>query len=155
MLCWTAEPQSRLATGFGQELHEPQTRAVAAVSRPRLELVRDRLDDGDAEPALDEIVAFGRRTRLAEALPVVRDLDRDAVVVQLVEDLDRSLDVAVGVPHGVRARLRQRELEVGQRLLAEGTKPRQARQGKPAERDVLGLGRDGQSNCARLGLTYP
>src|SRR5919197_5475567 len=137
MLCWTAEPQSRLATGFGQELHDPQRGAVAAVSGPRLELVRDRLDDGDAEPALDEIDACCRRTRLAEALPVVCDLDRDAVVVQLVDDLYRALCVAVRVPHGVRARLRQRELEVGQGLFAERPKPREPRQGKPAERDVL------------------
>src|SRR5919201_868516 len=143
-MCWTLEPRSRLATGFGQQLHEAQPRAVAAVARPRLELVCDRLDDGDPEPALDEIVARStRRARVAEALALVRDLDRDPVLVQLVDDLDRTLARAVGVPNRVRARLRQRELEVGERLLAERTKPGQAGEGEPTQRDVLGFRRDG------------
>src|SRR5438067_3396197 len=109
MLCWTVEPQSRLASSLRQELHEPQTRAVTAVARPRLELVRDRLDDGDPEPALDEIVARSCRARTAEALALVRDLDCDPVLVQLVDDLDRTLALAVGVPNRVRAGLRQSE----------------------------------------------
>src|SRR5919201_971480 len=135
-MCWTLEPRSRLATGFGQQLHEAQARAVTAVARPRLELVCDRLDDGDPEPALDEIVARSRCARVAEAFALVRDLDRDPVLVQLVDDLDRTLARAVGMPNRVRARLRQRELEVGDRLLAQWTQPRQARQGEPPQRDV-------------------
>ena len=51
----------------------------------------------------------------------------------------------VGVAHRVRAGLGERELQVAEHLLREvGAQAGDAGQGEPAERDVLGLGRDRQ-----------
>src|SRR5205807_3519362 len=150
-----ARSPQRLASGFGEKLHETQTRASAAVLRPQLELVRDRLDDGDAEPALDEVVVRTGRTRLAEPLAVVDHLDGEPVLVELVEDLDCALGLAVRMSHRVGAGLGDCELEVGERLLAERPEPRETGQREPSQRNVLGLGRDRQPDGARVRLILP
>src|SRR5256885_13797340 len=139
----------RLATSLRQKLHETQARSAAAVARPQLELVRDRTDDGDPEPALHEVVAGLVRTRVAEPCAVVDDLDREPVVVQLVEDLDGALPALVGMPNGVGAGFGERELQVGERLLAERPQAREPRQGQATQRDVLRLGGDRPPDRAR------
>ena len=114
-----------------------------------LELVGERLDDRDTEPAFREIVVGARvlaRSRRLEALAVITDFDDEPICVELVEDLDRAVTVAVGVADGVRARLGQRQLQVAEHLLGKRhvAQARDARQGKPPEGDVFRLGRNGQ-----------
>ena len=72
-------------------LHETQEgsslRALA-----NFELVGQRFDDRDPEPALGQLVLGQGVARLGgrlEALALVDDLDHELVVVELVEDLDR------------------------------------------------------------------
>jgi hypothetical protein len=63
---------------------------------------------------------------------------------QLVGDLDLPAVVGIGMADRVRAGLRDRELQVGERLLGERAQARQAGEGEPAQRDVLRAGRNGQ-----------
>ena len=117
--------------------------------RDPLPLVRDGPDDRDSQTSLDERVRVAGDGGIEPAARV-GDLDHEAVGIQLEEDLDGTVGVRVGVPDGVRARLGERELEVGERLVLERTKPCQPGQRQPPERDVFRLGRDGESNGPRL-----
>src|SRR5512133_3134266 len=80
-----------------QKLHEPEPGAVAVRALAGLELVRDRLDDRDPEPALGEVVLQGPVAGGLEAGTVVRHLDDEPVGQELVHDLDRSLAISVAV----------------------------------------------------------
>src|SRR5207244_7846407 len=113
--------------GLRQELDEPEAGPLA-VALAKLELVRERLDDRDSEAALDEVVLPGLRRPMLEAVAVVRDLDREPVGLQLVEDLDVSPVLGIGVTDGVRARLRERELQVGKGFVGELANVREAGQ---------------------------
>ena len=101
-------------------LDHPEPRALPAVATPELELVRNRADDRDPKPALAQLLGIASSLLRHEAAPGIRNLDHDAVGVQLVEDVDHAAVVGlVGVPHGVRAGLGQRQLEVGDDLVGE------------------------------------
>ena len=83
-----------------------------------------------------------------EPAALVDDLDHQLVRVQLVRDRDRAAAGAVRVAHGVRARLGQGELDVAEHLRREllRAQAREAGEGEPPQRDVLGLRRDRQAN---------
>ena len=85
-----------------------------------------------------------RRCIGLEAGAVVGDLDDQPVVAELEADLDVPVAVAVGVADRVRARLGERELQVGERLVRERPDAREPGEGEPRERDVLRLRRDRQ-----------
>jgi hypothetical protein len=75
-------------------------------------------------------------------------------VVERVADLDDALAVlVVGMANGVRARLRERQLEIGDDVVGEAPCAREARQRKPAEGDVLGASGDRQPDDTRAVLT--
>src|SRR5207302_16934 len=123
-----------------------------AYARPRLnrEVVGDRPDDRDAETSLRELVALeGRRLVRIEPLAVVDDLVAEPVEPELVRDLDVAAAVrAVRMADRVRDGLRQRELEIRHRVVADLSHPAEPGQGETAERDVLGLRRNAQENRA-------
>jgi len=77
-----------------------------------------------------------------EAPALVADLDGDAVAMHGEVEMDLALVVIVGVPDGVRARLGQRQFEVGDGVLGVATPAEQARKGETAEHDVVCLGGD-------------
>src|SRR5262249_51881613 len=141
----------------GEALDEPQPRA-AAVGPADLELVGERLDDRDPEAALLEVVRLlaGTHAVVLEPLAGVRHFDDESIVVQLVENLDHTLAAVVGVTDRVRARLRKRELEIGEHVLGESAQPREPRQCEAAQRDVLRLCRYAQphSNCVALATCH-
>src|SRR6267143_3088775 len=92
-----------------QVLDEAQARSSLRAF-PDLELVGERLDDRNPQASLGQLLVLqgaARRGRRLEALALVHDLHDELVVVQLVDDLDRSLAVAVGVPNRVRTGFRQ------------------------------------------------
>src|SRR6478735_762452 len=102
-------------------LDEAEARAALGALAD-LELVGERLDDRDPEAALGELVVIERAARVdrrIESLALVDDLDDEPVLVELVDDLDGAFAVSVGMPDGVRARLRQRELQVAEHLLRQ------------------------------------
>src|SRR5205807_6426230 len=107
---------------------------------PDLELIGEGLDDRDSEAPFRQLVVHGRGAppgRRLEALTLVGDLDDELVGVQLVDDLDRAVGIAVRVPDRVRTGFRQRELEIAEHLLTQRlrTHARDAGQGEPAQRD--------------------
>src|SRR5918999_2855912 len=124
-----------------EELDEAQARPLAAVVD--LELVRERADDGEAEPAFAQFAPLMLPPFEVEARSGVRDLDHKSIGVQLVVDLDDALaPVPVGVTNGIGACLRHRQLEVGESLLRKVPEAPEPRQGQADKRDVLGLRRD-------------
>ncbi len=75
-------------------------------------------DDRDAQPALAHPVGLGSLVQ-HEALTLVDDLDGDVLLAELVHDLNASLAPGlVRMANRVRACLRERELEVVERLVA-------------------------------------
>jgi hypothetical protein len=58
----------RSANLGGELLDEPQARAASAGARPDLELIRDRADDRDPQPALDQVVVVRAGLAGLEAL---------------------------------------------------------------------------------------
>src|SRR5215210_7206227 len=108
---------------LGEELDEAKPRA-AALALSDLDLVGERADDRDAEPALGQLLAVAGRLAKLEAAAGVADLDREPVALQLVDDVDAAETFAVGVLDRVRAGLGQRELEVVERLVGERTHAR-------------------------------
>ncbi len=86
--------------------------------------------------------------RRIEALAVVHDLDHEPIGVELVADVDRAFTVGVGVANGVGAGLGQRELEIGERLVAERAESGDPGQGESAKGDVFRLRRNPQPNLA-------
>ena len=81
-------------------------------------------------PPSDELVAAVERRCLVgiEAVAVVDDLDREPVGLQLVRDLDVTVAArAVRMPHRVRHRFGQRELEVGHHVVGDLAQLRKAR----------------------------
>jgi hypothetical protein len=72
--------------------------------------------------------------------------------MQLVEDLDDAVPVGVGMPDGVRRSLGERELEILDDLLGQRSRAREAREGEPAEGDVLRAGRDDETDGPGLGI---
>src|SRR4051812_638235 len=131
--------------GLARELlDEAEAGPASVLPRPDLELVRDRADDRDPEAALAQTVLAPLAPTRIETAALVRDDDRESVLGKRVRDLDVPLRVRVRVPDRVRARLRERKLEVGERLVAERPQTRQTGQGKPTEGDVLRLRGDGQ-----------
>src|SRR5207302_6893686 len=133
---------------LGQNLDEADARAADAGARLDLELVGDGADDGDSEAALGQL--RGLVTALGvgiEPLAVVEDLDRKPVGKELVADVDMAAAAAaVRVANRVRARLRERELQIRESLLVERPQAREAREGEPAERDVLRFRRNAQAD---------
>jgi hypothetical protein len=72
-----------------EPLHEADSGPSSVVPLADLELVRERADDRDSEPALGEVVGLvAHRVRRHEALALVGHLDDDAILVELVHDLD-------------------------------------------------------------------
>ena len=105
------------------------------------------------EPALAQPVGLGSLVA-DEAFPLVDDLDGDVLVAELVHDLNAALAPGlVRMPDRVRACLRERELEVVERLVRDVAQVRDSGQGEPAERDVLRLRGDGQSHGAGSVVT--
>ena len=85
-----------------------------------------------------------------EARAVVGDLDDQPVVPELEADRDVALVIAVGVPDRVRARLRQRQLQVGERLVRERADAGEAGESEPGQRDVFRLRRNRQPDRPAL-----
>ena len=69
--------------------HEAKPRAAAVTSLAGLELVGDRLDDRDPEPALGEVLLRRAVTGGVESRPIVGNLDNESIGLELVQDLDR------------------------------------------------------------------
>jgi len=73
--------------------------------------------------------------------------------MELVDDVDRpQATVSIGVPNGVRAGLRDGQLEIAERLLVERLKAREAAEREANERDVLGLRGNRQLDGARTAV---
>ena len=90
-------------------------------------------------PPSGEVVGTAVGDQRIEALALVGDFDDEPVGEQLVRDLDDThVLVAVRVPDRVGRGLGQRQLEVREQLVGQLAEPPDARERKPAERDVLG-----------------
>jgi hypothetical protein len=139
---------------FLKELYEPEARSLPALSRSDLELVSELTNDRDSQPALGEGLSADRQLVIdGETLPVIAHLDDETVRMKLVHDLDGTFPaVAIGVPNRVRARLRDRELEIAECFVVEGTQVRDAAESEPDERDVLGLRGDGEAHAAGVAV---
>src|SRR5438105_15193359 len=87
------EPYRRLP----EELDDAEPRPAALPAVAQLELVRERLDDRDAEPALGELLLIRCPAAIVEAAPVVGDLDHEPVGTELVDDLDDAVLLGIGV----------------------------------------------------------
>src|SRR6266508_2111742 len=121
-----------------EKLDETEPRAAPGATLARLELVCDRLDDGDPEPALPEILRARPAARDVEAGTVVGHLDHEPIRLEVVRDLDDSLaPFDVPVSHGVRAGLRDGELQVAERLLTQRPQAGEPAQREPDEGEVL------------------
>jgi hypothetical protein len=95
----TAENNGSLGL-FLKELYEPEARSLPALSRR-----------GNRQLVID-----------GETLPVIAHLDDETVRMKLVHDLDGTFPaVAIGVPNRVRAGLGDRELEIAECFVVEGT----------------------------------
>src|SRR5206468_3216104 len=83
-----------------------------------------------------------------EPFAVVDDLDREHAGPADVGDLDvpGALGGGIRVAYGVRDGLGERELQVCHRLLADGAGRPEPAQGEPAERHVLGPGRNAEED---------
>src|SRR5438105_13532257 len=90
-------PRRRITALLGQQLYEPQTRALPALATAQLELVGERADDRDPEAAFGQLFLVPDRLRVVEAAAVVADLDDEAVGLELVEDLHRSRPLRIRV----------------------------------------------------------
>src|SRR5450759_4008756 len=121
---------------------------TAAVRLAEVEVVDHGADDGDAHAAaaqreLGHGLALGTvDVVLVKAAALVADLDGHAVVMHGEVEMDLALVVIVGVPHGVGARLGERQFEVGDGVFGVAARAQQARKSKAAEHDVFGLGGD-------------
>src|SRR3954464_10074338 len=135
---------------LGEVLDEAEPRAALARLRLDLELVCDRPDDGDPEASLRELLTLERRRLVGiEPCAVIDDFDAEPVGEELVRHLDVAVaSRAVGVPHRVRDRLGQCELQVGHRVVRDLAELREPSQGEPAEREEFGLRRDAQADRA-------
>src|SRR6266536_535677 len=88
----------------GQTLHKTQSRTPAVRPPAEHELVRDRADDCDPEPALGDLpqaVDDGFAV-VVETAALVTYLDREHVATQLVAHLDVPVSVGIRVPDRVR-----------------------------------------------------
>ena len=89
------------------------------------EVVHDGANDRHAHSALtaskaENLLAF-RAVDLVDVEPgaVVADLDNDAISVHREREVHLSVVVTVGMPHRVRTRLCQGELEIGDSVFGE------------------------------------
>ena len=141
-----------------QHLGEDEHRA-AAVRLAEVEVVDHGADDGDAHAAvaqleLGHVLALGAvDVVLVEAAALVADLDGDAVGVHGEVEVHLAVVVVVGVPHGVGARLGERQLEIGDGVVGVAARAQQTRKRKAAEHDVLGLGGDIELHVVVHGLS--
>src|SRR5438874_3700387 len=96
-----------------------------------------------SRPALAARLFPRRRRGGIETTTLVVPFDHEPVRMEVVDDLNGAVrSLAVCMANGVRAGLRQCELEVLEHLVAEVLQPRQAGEGEPTERDVLGARRN-------------
>jgi len=135
----------------GPAREAPLEAEVEPLEGARVALVVDaveRVDGGRSGPPR------GQTPVKPGALAVgVDDLDPEAVGVELVHDLDAALAGGpVRVAHGVGDRLRERELQVGHRVLRDLTQLAEPGQREPAEGDVFGLRRDAEPDEAVVGV---
>ena len=147
--------------------HGAQSNRGAAARGRQRSLTKRRRDPRPSGPspistssAIERMIAIPRPPSLSSAssscaessstnpAPVVRDLDHEPVVLELEADVDLPVTVDVRVPDRVRARLGERELQVGDRRVRERPHARKPGQGEPRQRDVLRLGRNRQTNCS-------
>src|SRR5215208_8258300 len=118
-------------------LNEPEPRACSPEALDLDRLVGEGADDRAPEAALAHLVRLRRRVQL-EPLALVDDLDRDAVVDDLVQDLHLPLEsVVVSVADGVRTRFSECELEIVQRLVREWAVVRDPGERESTKRDVF------------------
>src|SRR5438552_14311720 len=88
----------------GQTLHKTQPRAATVRPPAEHELIRDRADDCDPEPALGDFaqsVDDGFAV-VVEPTAFVAYLDREHVATQFVAHLDVSVTMGIRVTHRVR-----------------------------------------------------
>src|SRR4051794_8304487 len=96
-------PAACASLSIGEELDEAQLPAAVA-ARADLDLVRERPDDLDSEPALLGLgLIAGRHPSRLEARAHVADLRPQPVELEQVDDLDVAAAVPVRVLDRVRA----------------------------------------------------